>query len=94
MSVITDPDIIQYRCAVFEQKFKIAGATYVLNPYKYPGHSDFVINFDDVMDYRCVIRMWVNDGVGYGNPLYNEKSPIFKCYHSIEDMVKDGWKLD
>lgn len=94
MSVITDPDIIQYRCAVFEQKFNIAGATYVLNPHKYPGHSDFVINYDDVMNYRYVIRMWVNDGVGYGNPLYNEKTPIFKCYSSIEDMVKDGWKLD
>ncbi len=38
--------------------------------------------------------MWVNDGEGYGNQLYNEKSSVFKCYDSIEEMVKDGWKID
>lgn len=94
MSVINDPGTIEYRCSAFEKKIEFGGATYVLNPYQFPNHSDFVINYDDVMNYRYVIRMWVNDGEGYGNQLYDQKTPVFKCYNSIEDMVRDGWKLD
>lgn len=94
MSVINDPDIIRYRCSVFEQAYRYGGAIYVLNPYKYPNVSDFIINYDDVMDYKYIIRKWINDGKGYGSQSYNVKSPIINCYDSIEEMVIDGWKMD
>lgn len=64
-------------------------------------HPDYCINqfaklipyisFDDVMDYKYIIR---GRPTGEHNPYDTEEREIIAEYHSLDELVNAGWRLD
>ena len=49
------------------------------------------IAYNDVMDYKCIIR---HDKAFNDNSFWSEDADIIIEYNSIEELVEDGWRLD
>lgn len=58
---------------------------------KYPIEGLPRISYDDVMNYKYIIR---NDRDRSGNTCWSKNSDMIVEYQSIEDLVDDGWRLD
>lgn len=53
--------------------------------------TTFYIGFDDMLDYKYVIRQCMSDELGG----YDDKNdPVIATYQSAEEIVDDGWRLD
>lgn len=65
-----------------------------LNP-KFPSKDGCYprIMYDDVMDYKYIIR-WCEQGF-LDNRFYSDlESEVIVEYQSIDELVNDGWRLD
>ncbi len=63
------------------------------NP-KYPtSNGVYRISYDDVMNYKFVIRH-DEDFSGDGTRFWNKDTEIIVEYKNIEELVDDGWRLD
>jgi hypothetical protein len=87
--MITDKE---YQIENLERIFKDGALSPVFkrNP-KYPVDGISRIAYDDVMNYKCIIR---HDKDFKDNSFWSEDADIIIEYKSIEDLVDDGWRLD
>jgi hypothetical protein len=60
------------------------------NP-KYPVKGVSRISYDDVMNYKLIIR---HDNDFSSNSFWSEDAEIMVEYKNIEELVDDGWRLD
>lgn len=79
----------------FEDAFLSGRSLYLKRNEKFGKYAYPVIIYDDVINYRCVIRNFdFAFGSDYSSPIYNEKTKPIARYKTIDELIKDGWRLD
>ena len=86
---------INRECKLFKTAFDAASHPIILKcNHKYDnklGNMLPYICYDDVMDYKCVIKAYPKNGM----PSFVSTEGNVVCeYDSIENMVSDGWEID
>lgn len=77
----------------FEQAFILGSRLHLKRNYKYPLCKYPVIIMGDVCAYRCIIRDF-DFNYDFFDGGYNKETTPIARYSTMDEMIRDGWRLD
>lgn len=77
----------------FEQAFILGSRLHLKRNYKYPLCKYPVIIMGDVCAYRCIIRDF-DFNYDFFDGGYNKETKSVATYRTMDEMIRDGWRLD